>query len=133
MCFKIRASIASRIKRQTHLDPTSLPGVDGGFAFRTKKVRFALYKFKAEDFSISFDKLMRSQNFVLRNSLDLHTLIASEVPGSNSNRYSVSGSSFHSFFTTSLDSDVIVNDQYGQNATTCRIKMSGTRGIKGAA
>jgi len=55
-----------------------------------------------------------SQIFAPRNWLDLRTLIASEVPGSNSNLYSVSGSSFHSFFTTTaLDSDVIANDQYG--------------------
>lgn len=87
-----------RSKKQTHLDPASLPSEDGSLTFVAKEIVSTISKLCTKHFGMSFQNLgilFLAQNYL--STIDSEgTLMAREFPGSSSNLYSVSGSRTHS-------------------------------------
>ena len=89
-----------------HLEGAALPREDGGLALVAEEVRLALDELGAEDLRLAIRKLSSSSRSAARPTTDERmglALIATDVPGSSSNLYSVSGSSTHSFDAVGSD------------------------------
>ena len=97
--------------RNTHLKNTSLPCVDCGLALKSENINFSFYQFKSENFGATLCELKTQQDDSRKlpertMKIGGQTFIASDVPGSSSNLYSVSGSKTHSLDSTAFFSDI---------------------------